>query len=624
VGVTDDESKELLVIDWRAPVASLFYTFSGGEEEVFYESPEGIIECQIHLKRNIVIRNQVLQRVVDTYIRGESKDVSGVDEFLLYRLGENKDHRLRDIVSTIQTEQNEIIRCPKNRPVIIQGVAGSGKTTVALHRLAYLLYEYREHISAQKMIIFAPNRMFLEYISNVLPELGVGNIQQTTFTDWALELLDEEISLVDPSLRLIQWFEENQRDITSHFKGSIEFKQIIGDCLQHYEKTSIPNKDFEAWEGFTIDKETIATWFLEELQAFPMMKRKEKIIARIKRSIEIECKSILEKVQAKELRKKANQRLRSYVKSWLSYSPIDLYKSIFGLAKRKEMVPGNLYAQIPKQVRERTQITLKQNRIEVDDLAPLIYIHHRYYGIEKQQHFHHVVIDEAQDFSAFQVDILRQYTPSQSFTILGDLSQGIHSYQGITDWGAFKQLFKEQECKYYELEKSYRSTTEIINVANYVITQVGEPVTLAKPIFRSGEKVKKIKGEDSKKISTMVTCIQDLQNKNANTIAIMGRHEKECERVYRNLKREGIELSYIDSKQREYSGGISVLPVYLSKGLEFDAVLLIDVDEENYQKNIEDAKLLYVGCTRALHHLYLLSNEYPSPLIKEMNVDEMS
>lgn len=619
VGVTDDETKELLVIDWRAPVASLFYTFSGGEEEAYYESPEGIIDCQIHLKRNIVIRNQSLQRVVDTYIRGESKNVSGVDEFLLYRLGENKDHRLRDIVSSIQAEQNDIIRCPKNQPIIIQGVAGSGKTTVALHRLAYLLYEYREQISAQKMIIFAPNSMFLDYISNVLPELGVGNIQQTTFTDWAIELLDEEVTLLDPTLRLRQWFEENQRDTDSQFKGSYLFKQIIEQSLHQYEESSIPSKDFEAWEGFKIDKETIAKWFLEELQSFPIMKRRERIIARIKRSIEIECKSIYEKAQAKELRKKANQKLRSYVNNWLSYSPIDLYKSIFGLSKRKEILTGNLFVQIPKSVIGKTQTTLKKNSVDVDDLAPLIYIHHRLYGIDKQQHFHHVVIDEAQDFSVFQVEVLRQLTPSNSFTILGDLSQGIHSYQGIIDWDAFRQLFKEQGSKYYELEKSYRSTTEIINAANHVITQVGEPVTLAKPIFRSGEQVKKIEVDDTKQTSTIINCIKQLQKKNANTIAIMGRHEKDCEQMYKNLKNEGIELSYIHSKQRKYTGRISVLPIYLSKGLEFDAVLLIDVNDGNYQKNSEDAKLLYVGCTRALHHLYLLSNESPSPLIKEMN-----
>lgn len=223
VGVADETTGELLVIDWRAPVSSMFYSFTGGDELASYESPEGIIQGLVYLKRNLVIRQKNLQRVVDTYVKGSENSSLG-DEFLIYRLGENKDNRLRDIVSTIQTEQDRIIRSTKNKPLIIQGVAGSGKTTVALHRLAYLLYQYRENVRAEKMIIFAPTSMFLDYISNVLPELGVGGIQQTTFSDWALDLLDNEVTLVDSSDKLGQWFslEENQREINNNVSGALQ------------------------------------------------------------------------------------------------------------------------------------------------------------------------------------------------------------------------------------------------------------------------------------------------------------------------------------------------------------------------------------------------------------------
>ena len=232
-GVEDERTGQLLVIDWRAPVASLFYSFTGGLDPASYESPDGLIDGLVYLKRNLVVRKQILQRVVDTYDRNEDS-LSVGDEFLLYRLGENKDNKLRDIVSTIQAEQDRIIRAAKNTALIIQGVAGSGKTTVALHRLAFLLYQYREQVRAERMIIFAPNSMFLDYISGVLPELGVGNIQQSTFTDWALDVLDHEVQMADQELTLQRWFALGSKrppvddQAPGRFKGAIAFKQLLG------------------------------------------------------------------------------------------------------------------------------------------------------------------------------------------------------------------------------------------------------------------------------------------------------------------------------------------------------------------------------------------------------------
>src|SRR5690554_1398066 len=189
-------SSEPYIIDWRAPVASLFYSFTGGEAPVSYEAPEGAIEGEVLQKRNIFIRDKLLQRVVDSYVRG-GDNIGLTDEFLLYRLGEKKDNRLRDIVSTIQAEQDRIIRAPRSMALIIQGAAGSGKTTVALHRLAYLLYQYQGQIRAERMMILAPNTMFLDYISGVLPELGVGHVEQTTFVAWTTQLLGGQVKLAE-------------------------------------------------------------------------------------------------------------------------------------------------------------------------------------------------------------------------------------------------------------------------------------------------------------------------------------------------------------------------------------------------------------------------------------------
>jgi DNA helicase-2/ATP-dependent DNA helicase PcrA len=624
VGVANDATGELLVIDWRAPVASLFYSFTGGDESSTYESPEGTIEGLVYLKRNLVIRKKILQRVVDTYVKGRDNHSVG-DEFLLYRLGENKDNRLRDIVSTIQAEQDRIIRSTKNTPLIIQGVAGSGKTTVALHRLAYLLYQYRENIRAEKMIIFAPTTMFLDYISNVLPELGVGGIQQTTFSEWVLDLLDSEVTLTDPANKLEQWFSlgasrpELNDQVSGRFKGSIRFLHYIEDCLNRYEAAFVPEKDFEAWEDVILPAQTIKDWFTIEYKHYPLSKRRERVIARIKRWVEIERNKIPEEHLKKDLKKKANQRLRSYLKACPDYTPFSFYKLLFKKTKRPEFLSDDLLTFIPPDVIDSSNRLFRSKEVEQEDLAPLLYIRNKLQGIERNQYFDHVVIDEAQDFSPFQLALVKEQTRGNSFTILGDLSQGIHAYQGILHWKEFMDLFEDNEATYYQLDRSYRSTQEIIYFANEVISSVDQPVVLANPVFRSGEKVKVAQFSAEERISTMIKVVAHLQAGDADTIAVVGRTEEECRELHEALEEAGLLATFIHSKQRKYGGGLSVLPIYLTKGLEFDAVLLVDVDATHYEQTAQDSKLLYVGCTRALHDLWLLYSGEPSPLIKNMD-----
>lgn len=611
IGVENASTNELLVIDWRAPVSSLFYSFTGGLEEATYESPEdGTISGHVYLKRNIVIRQQVLQRVVDTYDR-DSDAPTVADEFLLYRLGENKDNRLRDIVSTIQGEQDLIIRSVRNTAVVIQGVAGSGKTTVALHRLAFLLYQYRDNIQAERMIIFAPNSMFLDYISGVLPELGVGHIQQTIFQDWALALLDNEVKLTDSTKRLAYWFaigdKRPQIDNQSpgRFKGSIVFLHYIDEKLKQFEADWLPIADLVAWEDKTLPYHTIREWFYVENKHYPLMKRRERTIARMKRWIEIEITKFPFDSMRKEHKKKANDRLRAYVKKWPEESPFTYYKSLFTTP------------QIPDAIIKESNLLFKKKEVQPEDLAPLLYIRNRFYGLESEQMFDHVVIDEAQDFSPFQVTLLKEQTRGGSFTILGDLSQGIHAYQGIWSWDEISQLFAADRTQYHQLDRSYRSTMEIIHFANEVLKRGGEQITPAIPVFRSGEKVRLIEWKDEQqKVTELVKTVASLQLSGLiNTIAIVGRTERECAILHEALVSQGLIATLIQAGQRDYRGGVSVLPVYLTKGLEFDAVLIVDADSRHYEQSFQDAKLLYVGCTRALHELWLFYTGEPSALI---------
>ncbi|MBJ8005231.1 MULTISPECIES: 3'-5' exonuclease [Bacillus cereus group] len=606
VGVSDKDTMKPIVIDWRAPVASMFYSFTGGDELAFYHSPDGLVEGDVYLKRNISIRKRELERVVDTYVKG-NEDVSHADDFLLYRLGENKDNKLKDIVSTIQSEQNDIIRAERNLPLLIQGVAGSGKTTIALHRLAFLIYEYREQLEAERMIVFAPNSLFLDYISSVLPELGVGNISQTTFPDWALRTLDGSVKLKQTEEKMKEAFSINRDEkkvMLGKLKGTLEFKSFIEERMIQFEKELVPTKDFEAWDKAVISVEDVKKWMQVEYKHYPLKKRRERLVGRMKRWIEIELKKFGETNEKKLLKKEATKRLSTYMNFWPKMSPLSLYSSML---KSKEILEV-----LPEELVQETEKNSRKKEVYVEDLPALIYIHHRITGIEIGQKFHHVVIDEAQDFSPFQVYVLKEITLGNSFTILGDLSQAIYDYQGIEDWNAFKEVF--QETGYYELTRSYRSTKEIIEFANEIIKNAEIPVGLATPVFRSGEDVKVIRAEDQ--FTEIVKTLEHLQNEDVKTIAVIGRTDDECRDIYEKLTNAGLSVNVIEADQSKYEGGISVVPVYLAKGLEFDAVLLIDVDEEHYKNTKHDAKLLYVGCTRSLHDLWIFYSGEISPLIK--------
>lgn len=607
-GVNDSASGDRLVVDWRAPIASMFYSFSGKGNQAEYDALDGRISGTVALKRNIVIRDALLQRVVDSYVDGQ-ENLNVTDEFLLYRLTENKDNRLRDIVSSIQAEQDLIIRANRQLAIVIQGVAGSGKTTVALHRLAFLLYQYSEKLRAERMVIFAPNAMFVDYISDVLPELGVGNIQQTTFSAWALNVLAHQVALKNPADRLERWFGVTRDDALEHeirltqYKGSREFMQHLDDYLEKMEQQLIPNNDFEPWDGARLAASTIQEWFINDYANYSILSRIDRVQARMKRWYEIELKNLL--AGTKDPRKKlAADRFRAYKKRFPAPSPLSVYQAVIaaGLPMATPFVGDPI-----------TKHRGARPGVDTEDLAPLVYIAMRLQGIDRRDTFDHVVIDEAQDFSPLQIAILQAYCPSKAFTILGDLSQSIHAYQGITEWDSFLSLFPSDARQYYQLDISYRSTTEIIEFANQIISHFPS-FTLAQPVFRSGDAVLMEYVTEGQRGKQAAQAIKELA-KDANTLALVTRTEADAIFYHQVLQQDGMDVHLITASNQSYAGGISVLPAYLTKGLEFDAVLLVDVTAQNYTETPESAKLLYVGCTRALHQLVVHYSGQPSPLL---------
>ncbi|SDW24730.1 UvrD-helicase domain-containing protein [Paenibacillus sp. CF384] len=598
-GVAHEKSNEVLVVDWRAPVASLFYAFSGGEAPVTYESPDGDVEGTVHLKRNLMVREGKLERVVDSYVRGQEEE-SVTDEFLLYRLGESKDNKLRDIVSTIQQEQDRIIRTDKNKAVFIQGVAGSGKTTVALHRLAYLLYRYAGAIRAERMVIFAPNRMFLDYISGVLPELGVGDILQTTFADWAQEQLQHEVRLDEAYDPFVYWFEqprtrEEMEHAPSRVKGSLAFKALVDEKLALTEASLIPEQSFEPMPGWKVTPAMIVEWLSTDDASEPYMKRRSRLVSRLKRWLESEWKT--RRLTDSKLKSQLGTKLNAYTKKIPSYTASQLYSSLLREPAVQELLPAKSTAATIK--------ALKQKLVQPEDLAPLVYIQLRLFGFEHSP-YDHIVIDEAQDYSPFQLEALKQCQRQPSMTVLGDLQQGIHGYVGIHSWKELTSLLPDDDTGYFELDRSYRSTMEIIDFANLVLGGMGTGVKPAVPVFRSGEMVEVTNAaSDEKRLDMVVETVKEWQKSgHYRTMAVMGRTARSCEEIAGKLAEAGIAASLVQSKQDAYGGGLTVVPAYLSKGLEFDAVLIADADGDSFGSN--DSKLLYVACTRALHKLKLL------------------
>jgi DNA helicase-2/ATP-dependent DNA helicase PcrA len=465
--------------------------------------------------------------------------------------------------------------------------------------------------------------MFLDYISSVLPELGVGHIQQTTFEDWALATLDDRVTMADETERNARWFAYGSDkpiindEAPGRFKGSIAFMEAIAQALDELERHFLPEAEFEPWPGKSLPAATIRDWFYGEYRHYPVMKRKERIEARLKRWLEMELNEVRDPNVRKERKKKATQKLKAYGKLLPDITPFTFYRSLFAQETEGDEAGGRKLAiDVPPSVARESVQALRKNKLFLEDLAPLLYIYDQLYGIESERVFDHVVIDEAQDFSPFQVALLNRHAKNGSFTILGDLSQGIHAYKGVKAWSEMTELFPAESRAYFTMERSYRSTMEIIRFANVILSNGVPGAMQAEPVFRSGETVKLIRHTPGQRLDTVVRALRKLIDGPASTVAVIGRTEQECKQLHTALLHEDISATLIDAKRHKYEGGVSVVPVYLAKGLEFDAVILLDADDLHYGANEHDAKLLYVGCTRALHDLWVLYSGRHSALLE--------
>lgn len=651
-----DENQELVIVDWRAPIANLYYESRIGEASYF--CPDGEIKGTLGLKRQFSIDDGVLKEIFDI-------DITTNDEFLQSYLGANADNRLKDIVSTIQVEQNRIIRADMWKPLIVQGAAGSGKTTIALHRIAYLIYTYEKRFSPENFMIIAPNRLFLNYISAVLPDLGVEKVKQTTFQDFAMELIGKKYKMRDPNEKLISFVSGTGPDIgiknemlkrESEFKSSIKFKEILDEYISLVEKTYIPREDFKILSVVIFKYEEINNLFLNEYGSLPFMKRvqeiKKHLSNRLKRRkdgivglLQAECdrtilhlkasmddnderkKLIIETIDRKnDTIKRIESISKNAVKEYIKrISKVDPYKYYKNFIENRELFKSLSSSKIEEEyiepIREMSLKVLNSGYLEIEDLAPIIYIKYRIYGMDEKIPVKHVVIDEAQDFSVFQFYVIKNIIKDSSFTILGDLCQGINSYRGVKDWDDVKKYaFEEKECTLVTLEQSYRTTVEIMDAANSVLLCMRDlNLPLGKPVIRHGEKVQLIKKDTAEETANDIKKkIIEIKKKNYQSIAVICKDQNECLKMLKFLKHKGDSPYIISGSEKEYRGGTVIVPSYLVKGLEFDACFITGCDSERFGENEFDAKLLYVSMTRPLHRLYIYYSGELSPLLRNI------
>jgi DNA helicase II / ATP-dependent DNA helicase PcrA len=652
-----DEDQELVIVDWRAPVANLYY--EGRLGETGYKCPDGNIEGELYLKRQFTINDGKLEEIFDI-------DITTSDEFLQSYLGASADNRLKDIVSTIQTEQNRIIRADMWKPLIVQGAAGSGKTTIALHRIAYLIYTFEKTFDPENFMIIATNKLFLNYISEVLPELGVDRVKQTTFEDFAMTLIGKKFKIKDSNEKLTSFVNQNASEDEikrnelikkeSELKSSMLFKEIIDEYIKIIEKTFIPKEDFKI-ETVTLFKyEEINDLFINQYKDIPLVKRIDEIKKHLSNRLKLKKDSIIQGLQLQcdrivktlkmemeeneerrqliveaidnknemisKIQTNAKSAIKKYIDKISKINPYEYYKDLI----TNEILFGYLLSdkvedELINFTREYTMENLKAGFIETEDLAPMIYLKYKIHGMDEKIPVKHIVIDEAQDFSVFQFYVLRKIVRDSSFTILGDLCQGIHSYRGTKDWEEVKKYaFEDERSEILTLEQSYRTTVEIMEAANKVIKKLNdESLTLAKPVIRHGEPVSVIKKDNLKEIAVEIDSkITEYKKNGFKSIAIICKTIDECMEIASYFKKSENKPGVITGKEKEYKSGVVIVPSYLAKGLEFDVVLISNAGAEEYSLDELDTKLLYVAMTRPLHKLNIYYHNELSPLLTDV------
>ncbi|MBC1912749.1 UvrD-helicase domain-containing protein [Listeria booriae] len=642
-GLSNETEDDYLIYDWRAPISSMYYDFSPGPAE--YASMEKIISGTMDLKRQFIIRHGELQSMFDT-------NVAIGDELLKEVLGNNASDKMKNIVATIQKEQNQIIRNIKNNYLIVQGVAGSGKTSVALQRAAYLLYHYKEELNNDNMLLFSPNPLFSSYIASVLPDLGETSIQQLTFQAYVEKRLGKHLTIESPfsQMEYLLTTENAARKAGIRFKASLAFKEYIDQYAEQLSTGGLVFKNIALRGNIIISKEAIGAyfysldhtisipnrmsmtkdWLLEELAFLEKEERDKDWVKDEAELLDIEDYTEVYhdlqdnaeddtfddfdkelKILTAKIARKYFRKIRAAVSKLKFLHITALYKKLFDVQADGASLPENWDA-----VCAYTLESLRQKELLYEDTSPYMYLEDKLTRLKTNTQIKHLFIDEAQDYSPFQFFVLQQLFPSARMTILGDIHQAIymHTLNSATLFSG--EEVQTDNTEKIELHKSYRSTREIVDFTRHLLAVDLE----IEPFERDGEKPSFVLCMDGQERDEQLRhTLSGLVGKEYGTIAVICKTAAESAAMYELLS-PAFDVQLATEHSYSYDSGIIVLPAYLAKGIEFDAVIIPDASAHNYEKSFEQ-NLFYTACTRAMHELVLFAVGGKTPFMNRVPAD---
>ncbi|MFN3655929.1 MAG: HelD family protein [Pseudolabrys sp.] len=579
----DDGTAKTHVHDWRAPISSMFYDCEIGKAR--YQAPAGEVRGRLELKRQFRIRDGHMEFMLES-------GVNIVDDVLQEELSRSSDEGMKNIVATIQRDQNAIIRDAEAHTLIIQGVAGSGKTSIALHRIAFLLYRFKDTLSSDDILIVSPNRVFADYIGNVLPELGEEKVAEIGMETLADELLDHKYrfqTFFEQTALLLEKNDEEMKErITA--KGSLDFLKQIDAYVDHLEETS-----FVAAEWRTGLRRIVPNWFFDETwrkyRGLPFTERVAEVVSATEHQIV--------KFYNYELRTEERRVLREAIRAMARRTTLRAaYNNLFDwMGKPKLFQPAG-------------------GKLEYSDVFPLIYLKMKLEGVDNpRKDVKHLLIDEMQDYSPVQYAVLGKLFNCRK-TVLGDAMQSVNPYSASTAEQIQRVLRSSVPVK---LTKSYRSTWEIMQFA-LGISPNAELVAME----RHGEPPQVVLCKRQTELQGRIIAeVEDFQSSSHQSLAIIAKTQKQAEKLHRLLLEAGIEVRLFDANSDGFSTGAIVCTVHLAKGLEFDRVIVPDASAQNYHTEM-DRNLLYVACTRAMHRLTVIAVGELSHLIPDQPASGVS
>ena len=633
-----NKNTDILVTDWRAPICSLYYDAEIGN--CSYEAPSGTISGKLSLKRQYEIINGELNEYFDV-------DLVSQDSLLQKYLNSNNDARLKSIVSTIQKEQNNVIRKNIHDNIIVQGVAGSGKTTVALHRIAYLVYNYINSIKQNQYLVIGPNPVFLKYIKSVLPELDVDGVGQCTYEDFVKNYIEENININSSDKKVVESILGKNTSDVDKFKCSMKYQKMLEKFISLYFY-SITSKPLLLGDFEVLSSEFITETFQNTANAFSnnLNSRIENTIDKLCRYIEDNQESIIlrysdysfelfkttnseeEKNKMRKLFSKDRSEIlrncRSIIRKYFNKSKIDttkLYKLFISSLSDLDIYN---YKHL-NELKRVTMKNIKNNLYDFEDLAALLYLKTLTAPNKNFEKIKHVVVDEAQDLGEFNFYTLKRSLPSATFSIFGDLAQSIYDYRGIDSWLEVNKAMFDKNGEVINFNKSYRTTAEIMDVADDVAESMG--LCRSDLVVRHGNDVTLTGFENGKDISLYIAKkIRNYIEKGYKTIAVISKTDILSNRINSELTSLGLNIPNVTANDDLSDDKFRVCTIsnQLAKGLEFDAVIINNASENIYSSNnVTDMKLLYVAITRALHELDIVYlDNLTKPLRMRLNSRE--